>query len=108
MIAIELRHVKKSFGSRLAVADVSLAIPRGSIFGLIGRNGAGKTTTIRTIMDIYKPDSGEILFNGTKVDRRFRDHVGYLPEERGLYPKMKVLDALMFFAEIKGMASADA
>ena len=92
----------------LAVNDVSLAIPRGSIFGLIGRNGAGKTTTIRTIMDIYKPDSGEILYNGAKVDRRFRDHVGYLPEERGLYPKMKVLDALMFFAEIKGMVTADA
>lgn len=101
MNTIELRDVHKSFGSLHAVKGVSLSLRQGSVFGLIGRNGAGKTTTIRMIMSIYEPDGGEILCNGEPVNRTFRDKVGYLPEERGLYAKMKVLDALMFFAEIK-------
>lgn len=110
MNAIELKNVQKSFGPVRAVNDVSLAIQQGFVFGLIGRNGAGKTTTIRMIMDIYQPDKGEILYHGKPVDRTFRDHVGYLPEERGLYGKMKIIDALMFFAEIKSapMAAAKA
>ncbi len=101
MNTIELKQVGKSFGSLRAVDDVSLRIEPGSIFGLIGRNGAGKTTTIRMIMNIYQPDHGEILYRNEVVDGSFRDRVGYLPEERGLYGKMKVIDALMFFADIK-------
>ena len=101
MNTLELKHVRKSFGSMLAVDDVSLGIAPGSIFGLIGRNGAGKTTTIRMIMNIYQPDQGEILHQDHPVDRSFRDRVGYLPEERGLYGKMRIIDALMFFADIK-------
>jgi ABC-2 type transport system ATP-binding protein len=103
MNTMELKHLHKSFGKVKAVDDVSLVIPSGEIFGLIGRNGAGKTTTIRMIMDIFKPDSGEIVFQGEPHNASFRDRVGYLPEERGLYGKMGVLDTLLFFAEIKSM-----
>ncbi|MCB9249807.1 MAG: ATP-binding cassette domain-containing protein [Ignavibacteriales bacterium] len=85
-----------------AVDNASFQVPEGSIFGLIGRNGAGKTTTIRMMMNIYMPDSGEVILRGTKVGQEFKNQVGYLPEERGLYKKMKVLDTLLFFAEIKG------
>jgi ABC-2 type transport system ATP-binding protein len=106
MNTIELKNVQKSFGAVRAVNDVSLSIQQGSVFGLIGRNGAGKTTTIRMIMNIYQPDKGEILYHGEPVDATFRDHVGYLPEERGLYGKMKIIDALMFFAEIKSAPMA--
>jgi len=72
------------------------------VFGLIGRNGAGKTTTIRMMMNIYVPDSGEVILRGTKIGQEFKDKVGYLPEERGLYKKMKVMDTLLFLAELKG------
>ncbi len=102
MYALEVRHLSKRFGDVKAVDDASFAIPEGSIFGLIGRNGAGKTTTIRVMMNIYLPDAGEIILRGNKIDQGFRDISGYLPEERGLYKKMKVLDLLLFYAEIKG------
>jgi ABC-2 type transport system ATP-binding protein len=77
-------------------------VPEGSIFGLIGRNGAGKTTTIRMLMNIYIPTSGDVIFKGAPVDQTFRARVGYLPEERGLYKKMKVLETVLFFSEVKG------
>lgn len=108
MSLLEVKELTKSFGSIKAVDHVSFSVPEGSIFGIIGRNGAGKTTTIRTIMNIILPDKGEILFKGKKADEKFRDLVGYLPEERGLYKKMKVHDLLLFFAEMKSMPSSQA
>lgn len=102
MNALEVKNLTKRFGKLTAVNDVSFAIPEGSVFGLIGRNGAGKTTTIRMMMNIYQPDEGEVILRGVKIGQEFRDQVGYLPEERGLYKKMKVLDTIMFMAELKG------
>ncbi len=99
--AIELTHVSKSFGRFKAVDDLSLQVPRGTMFGLLGPNGAGKTTTIRMIMNITAPDSGEIRILGRPMDRAMQDRIGYLPEERGLYRKMKVIDHLYFLAAIK-------
>jgi ABC-2 type transport system ATP-binding protein len=100
--ALEIRDLSKSFGHIKAVRNASFDVPEGSIFGLIGRNGAGKTTIMRMMMNIYLPDSGKILLRGNEVDQAFRNSVGYLPEERGLYKKMKVLETLLFFAELKG------
>jgi ABC-2 type transport system ATP-binding protein len=102
MYALEVSNLTKDFENVRAVDNASFVVPEGSIFGLIGRNGAGKTTTIRTMMNIYMPDNGEVTLRGTKIGREFRDKVGYLPEERGLYKKMKILDTLMYFAELKG------
>jgi len=107
MHALEIRNLSKSFGSLKAVDDVSFEVHEGSIFGLIGRNGAGKTTTIRMMMNIYMPDSGEVFLRGNRIGPEIKNIVGYLPEERGLYPKMKVLETLLFFAEIKGKKSKD-
>lgn len=102
MAALEVKNISKSFGKLKAVDDASFSVPKGSIFGLLGRNGAGKTTTIRMMMNIYLPDSGDVTFEGIKAGADFNSKVGYLPEERGLYKKMKVLETLIFFAEIKG------
>lgn len=102
MEALEVKNISKSFGNLKAVDNASFTIPKGSIFGLLGRNGAGKTTTIRMMMNIYLPDSGEVTYEGIKAGPDFNSKVGYLPEERGLYKKMKVLETLLFFAEIKG------
>ena len=102
MYALEVRNLNKSFGNLKAVNNASFEVPEGSIFGLIGRNGAGKTTTIRMMMNIYMPDSGEVILRGTKVGQEFKNNVGYLPEERGLYKKMRVLETLQYFAELKG------
>lgn len=102
MNALEVKNLCKSFGSLKAVDNVSFAVPQGSVFGLIGRNGAGKTTTIRMMMNIYMPDSGEVLLKGVTVGQDFKNRVGYLPEERGLYKKMKVMDTLLYFSELKG------
>jgi len=99
--AIELSHVSKAFGRFQAVDDLSLAVPRGSMFGLLGPNGAGKTTTIRMIMSITAPDTGAIRILGHPMDRKTQNRIGYLPEERGLYRKMKVIDHLYFRAAIK-------
>lgn len=104
MIALEVKNLSKSFGKLKAVDNVSFEVPEGSVFGLIGRNGAGKTTTIRMMMNIYSPDSGEVTLRGMKVGQDFKDRVGYLPEERGLYKKMKVMDTLLFFSELKGVS----
>ncbi|MFZ0454536.1 MAG: ATP-binding cassette domain-containing protein, partial [Ignavibacteriaceae bacterium] len=85
MYALEVKNLVKNFDTVKAVNDVSFSVPEGSVFGLIGRNGAGKTTTIRMMMNIYIPDSGEVILRGTKIGQEFKDKVGYLPEERGLY-----------------------
>src|SRR5712691_10724335 len=99
--AIELQNVSKAFGKFKAVDDLSFHVPRGVIFGLLGPNGAGKTTTIRMIMNITAPDSGAIAVLGHAMDRKTQNRIGYLPEERGLYRKMKVIDHLYFLAAIK-------
>jgi ABC-2 type transport system ATP-binding protein len=99
--AIELEGVTKAFGRFKAVDGLSLRVPKGSMFGLLGPNGAGKTTTIRMIMSITAPDSGSIKVLGHPMDRVTQNRIGYLPEERGLYRKMKVIDHLYFLAAIK-------
>ena len=101
--SLELRDVRKSYGSFVAVDRVSLTVPPGILFGLLGPNGAGKTSTIRMIMDITAPDSGEVLFFGRPRQPGDLRRVGYLPEERGLYRKMTVLDQLIFLGEIRGL-----
>ncbi|MDY0110175.1 MAG: ATP-binding cassette domain-containing protein [Candidatus Krumholzibacteria bacterium] len=95
--------LSKRYGETLAVDDVSLRIPRGSIYGFLGPNGAGKTTTIRCLMDIILPDQGTMLLAGVALDRRLRDRIGYLPEERGLYRKMTCQDQLAYLAQLKGV-----
>ncbi len=107
MYALELKNLRKTFDDIVAVDDVSFSVPEGSVFGLIGRNGAGKTTTIRLMMNIYMPEAGEVILRGVKAGPEFKEKVGYLPEERGLYKKMKVLDTILYFAEIKGKQKKD-
>jgi ABC-2 type transport system ATP-binding protein len=99
--AIRLEDVSKAFGRFVAVESLTLSVPKGSMFGLLGPNGAGKTTTIRMVMNITAPDSGEIQILGHPMDRETQNRIGYLPEERGLYRKMKVIDHLLFLAAIK-------
>src|SRR6266545_3709713 len=98
---IELEAVSKSFGRFKAVDGLSFTVPKGIVFGLLGPNGAGKTTTIRMIMNITAPDEGQIRVLGSPMSRPTQNRIGYLPEERGLYRKMKVLDHLYFLAAIK-------
>jgi ABC-2 type transport system ATP-binding protein len=106
--AIHLQGIAKSFGAQTAVEDLDLCVPSGSIYGLLGPNGAGKTTTLRIILDIIGPDRGRVEVLGSQVDDAVRSRVGYLPEERGLYPRMRVLDHLVFLGVLKGMHRADA
>jgi ABC-2 type transport system ATP-binding protein len=106
--AIALRDVVKEFDGFRAVDGISFDIPAGEIFGLLGPNGAGKSTTIRMIMDIIRPDSGSITVMGKSSHENIRNHVGYLPEERGLYKKMKVLDMLEFLGTLTGSSPGDA
>jgi ABC-2 type transport system ATP-binding protein len=101
-------HVTKRFGEFTAVDDLSLQVHRGRVFGLIGPNGAGKTTTIRMIVNITVPDSGRIELFGQPMSSQLQDRIGYLPEERGLYRKMKVGEQLRFFAELKDVRGKDA
>ena len=102
-LAVSLNDIRKTFGSHRAVDGLSFEIARGTVFGLLGRNGAGKSTTIRMIMDIIRPDSGSIEVLGRPMDGEVKDRLGYMPEERGLYPKMKVLDMLEYFGAVKGL-----
>ena len=102
-ITVKLDHVSKSFGEFTAVKELSLTVRAGRVFGLLGPNGAGKTTTIRMIVNITAPDSGAISVFGRKIDSQIQDRIGYLPEERGLYRRMKVVDQLRFFAELKNV-----
>ncbi len=100
---LTLSSVTKTYGAKIAANNVSLIIPRGSIYGFLGPNGSGKTTTIRSIMNIILPDSGEIRLAGQPMDGSLRDRIGYLPEERGLYRKMKCREQLAYLAELKGV-----
>jgi len=106
--AIELRGVSKYYGRFPAVRDLDLSIPRGTTYGVLGPNGAGKTTTIRMALRILEPDSGAIDLLGRPLSQSGLDRVGYLPEERGIYRRMKVRDLLAFLAELKGMRRRDA
>lgn len=108
-LVVEMRGVTKRYSGHTAVRNLDLCIPRGSVYGLLGPNGAGKTTTIRMIMNIIAPDSGEIrLFAQNTGGRDLSPRIGYLPEERGLYRKMKLIDLLVFLARIKGVDGGQA
>jgi ABC-2 type transport system ATP-binding protein len=108
MPVVELAGVTKAYETKVAVRDLSLSIDAGQIFGLLGPNGAGKTSSIRMMMGITLPDSGSISLFGKPFERTSLERVGYLPEERGLYKKMKVLEQLVFFGELHGLAAAEA
>src|SRR6188472_3604241 len=107
-LALELKRVRKSFGSTQAVDGMTLTVPRGKLYGVIGPNGAGKTTCIRMIMSILFPDSGELSVLGHRSALEAKDRIGYLPEERGVYRKMKVGAFLRYLAGLKGAAESDA
>ncbi|MDP4264976.1 MAG: ATP-binding cassette domain-containing protein [Bacteroidota bacterium] len=109
MPILELHHLRKYFATQKAVEDISLTIERGQIFGLLGPNGAGKTTLIRMITGIFYPDQGEIIFDGKRFDplNDIAD-IGYMPEERGLYKKMKIGEQTLYLAQLKGLKKADA
>ena len=108
MPVVELAGVTKAYESKVAVRDLSLSIDAGQMFGLLGPNGAGKTSSIRMMMGITLPDSGTINLFGKPFERASLERVGYLPEERGLYKKMKVIEQLVFFGELHGLSAAEA
>jgi ABC-2 type transport system ATP-binding protein len=108
MPVVELAGVTKAYESKVAVSNLSLSIQSGQIFGLLGPNGAGKTSSIRMMMGITIPDSGSISLFNKPFERKSLERVGYLPEERGLYKKMKVIDQLVFFGELHGLAAEEA
>jgi len=103
--ALVLKGIRKAFAGHVAVKDLSLEVPRDSVFGLLGPNGAGKTTTLRMVMDLLGPDAGTIEVLGQPADHALRDRIGYMPEERGLYPRMVLEEQLVFMAAIKGVAA---
>lgn len=106
--AVRFEGVSKSFAGRAVVHDLDLSVPRGAIYGLLGPNGAGKTTSIRMLMGILGPDSGRIEVLGGRPTAEVKDRIGYLPEERGLYVGMKVIDNLAFFGSVRGLARSEA
>ena len=108
MDILQVENVSKAYSSHLALDDVSLSVPEGKVYGLLGPNGAGKTTLIRIINHITAPDSGRVLFEGHQLTQADVEHIGYLPEERGLYKKMKVGEQAVFFARLKGLSKQDA
>jgi ABC-2 type transport system ATP-binding protein len=106
--ALRFSAVTKTYAGHVAVKDLSLEIPRGSVFGLLGPNGAGKTTTLRMAMNVIAADSGTIQILGRPADETGRDRIGYMPEERGLYPRMVLEEQLLFFAALKGISRKEA
>ncbi len=106
-MVLELRNIEKSFGAKKVLEGVSFRAESGKAFGLLGRNGAGKTTSIRILMDVFQADAGEVLIDGAPIDYS-SVAIGYLPEERGLYPKKVILDQLLYFCELKGMKKREA
>lgn len=105
---VAVQNLRKTFGQKLAVVDVSFEVRPGEVFGLLGPNGAGKTTTIRMILDIFKPDAGTIEVLGGPLTSARKDRIGYMPEERGLYPYMRVLDCLVYLGTLKGLSRSQA
>lgn len=108
MNILETRHIVKQYAQHRALDDVSLTVPKGSIFGLLGPNGAGKTSLIRIINQITGPDEGEVIFDGHPLNPNHIQRIGYLPEERGLYKKMKVGEQLLYLAQLKGLSEKQA
>ena len=106
-MSLVLKNVSKNFGTKNAVNNISLTLDKPGVYGLLGTNGAGKTTTIRMLLGIIKKDKGEITWKGKEVDRK-KVNFGYLPEERGVYPKTIIKDQLLYFAELKGMKKSEA
>ena len=104
---LELKNINKSFGDKVVLEGISFTAESGKAFGLLGRNGAGKTTSIRILMNVFPANSGEILLDGKPINYN-KIGIGYLPEERGLYPKKPIIDQLIYFAELKGMSSKEA
>jgi ABC-2 type transport system ATP-binding protein len=107
-MGLSVEHINKSFGQLHVIKDLSMEVKEGSIFGFLGANGAGKTTTMRMILDIIRPDNGSITWNGKDMREIPRHNLGYLPEERGLYPKAEVQDQLLFLARLNGLSKAAA
>lgn len=99
---LEVKDIRKTFGDLIAVDDLSFTIKPGEIMGLIGQNGAGKTTTFRIILDLLTADKGDVLWNGNYITQKVLNKVGYLPEERGLYPKVSIENQLLYFAQLRG------
>lgn len=108
MATIEVNSISKAFGKTQAVQDVSFSVNSGEIFGLLGPNGAGKTTSIRIILDIFRPDSGTVQILGGEMTEEKKNHIGYLPEERGLYQEIKLDQCLVYLATLKGLPTAEA
>ena len=106
--AVTVSEISKTYNFTRVVDNVSFEVKSGEIFGLIGPNGAGKTTTIRMIMDIIKPDTGEIFVLGEKISNETKNNIGYLPEERGMYRKLKVIDSIVYLASLKGISTRTA
>ena len=106
-MGLKVTNVTKSFLDKKAVDNISFSIESPGVFGLLGTNGAGKTTTIRMMLGIIKKDNGEITWNGKEVTRK-NVNFGYLPEERGIYPKSKIIDQLVYFGKLKGMKKVEA
>ena len=107
-MGLTVEHIDKSFGQLHVIKDLSMEVKEGSIFGFLGANGAGKTTTMRMILDIIRPDSGSITWNGKDMREIPRHNLGYLPEERGLYPKVEVQEQLLFLARLNGLSKTAA
>src|SRR5215471_3898020 len=107
-MGLVVEHINKSFANFKVITNLSMEVREGSIFGFLGANGAGKTTTMRMILDILRPDSGSITRNGMDVRQLPRKILGYLPEERGLYPKMRVDEQLLFLARLNGLSKQNA
>jgi ABC-2 type transport system ATP-binding protein len=107
-MSLHVEHLNKAFGPVQAIKNLSMDVPEGALFGFLGPNGAGKTTTMRMILDLFRPDSGHITWNGIDVREVPRQSFGYMPEERGLYPKMEVQTQLLFLARLAGLSKQDA
>lgn len=105
---LAISGLHKRFGQVVALRDVGFTVRPGELFGFVGSNGAGKTTTMRIVLGVLNPDAGEVTFGGAPITRQVRTRIGYMPEERGLYPKMKVADHLVYLAELHGLSSVDA
>jgi len=108
MIPLKLEQITKQYGDTTAVNSLELEVAKGEIYGLLGANGAGKTTTMRMVLGLIYPDGGQILWNGQNYSQQLSQIMGYLPEERGLYPKIKVCDQIIYFAQLRGMTAKQA
>ncbi|SDG13270.1 ABC transporter ATP-binding protein [Pseudonocardia oroxyli] len=108
MIVLDIGGLRKRFGTRTALEDVTFSVRPGEVFGFVGSNGAGKTTTMRIVLGVLSADAGEVRWKGTAIDAEARRRIGYMPEERGLYPKMKVGEQLAYLARLHAVSAADA